>query len=264
MPPLVLILSLMNNMLNTQSNLIHGSLNSAVLEALTLTRVYPSAEQIGMRDAQSRSCTFTCPDYSSLYWADVKRTPRIPFPPLVSATPQIRSEVKQKKRGEWRGVGGLQWVSFIIPDCCVSWQVPLYVAGWGRGRQKENKKLQRDRKGEEEGRMFFFLGIPQGLLNWPLSQTGWCLSDCIMIMISVWSAQTVFQKHIYVGSGFTISQSLVFLWLTDISDCVLPSKSFIFVTLFFNGEHKTLPIVKIFFIGKRSVFLDLFLLSLTK
>lgn len=44
--------------------------------------------------------------------------------------------------------------------------------GKGEGGKKKIKKLQRDRKGEEEGRMFFFLGIPQGLLNWPLSQTG--------------------------------------------------------------------------------------------
>lgn len=44
--------------------------------------------------------------------------------------------------------------------------------GKGEGGKRKIKKPQRDRKGEEEGRMFFFLGIPQGLLNRPLSQTG--------------------------------------------------------------------------------------------
>lgn len=52
-------------------------------------------------------CTFTCPVVlsPSLYWPYDEHPLSIPFLPLVSSSPQIRSGVTQEKSGEKRGRG---------------------------------------------------------------------------------------------------------------------------------------------------------------
>lgn len=64
----------------------------------------------------SHSCTFTGPVLLFLYWPYVGRPLCIPFLPLVSTSPQIRSKVNQKKRRE-KGGGVVVVVEVVGREC---------------------------------------------------------------------------------------------------------------------------------------------------
>lgn len=106
----------------------------------------------------------------SLYWPYAGRPLNIPFQPLVSSAPQIRSGVSQKKSREKKGRGGWQWLAGSV--LYVSTEASLYAPVFAF---KGPAHFSHREEGRPEGeRCFSFSELP-GHVCAPTCMVSWVI-----------------------------------------------------------------------------------------